>query len=69
MTTYTTRDGDTADYIAFKYYGTLAGQAVEQLLDANPTLADYGPILPGGLVVSLPDIDTTTKVEGVSLWD
>lgn len=69
MNTYTTREGDTADYIAFKFYGTLAGQAAEQLLDANPGLADRGPVLPGGLVVNLPAIDTTTKVQGVALWD
>lgn len=69
MTTYITKDGDTADYIAFKFYGTLGGQAMEQLLAANPGLADRGPLLPGGLTVNLPNIDTTTKVKGVSLWD
>jgi phage tail protein X len=69
MTIYTTRDGDTADYIAFKFYGSLAGQAVEQLLEANPGLADYGPILPGGLQVNLPKLAAASKVKGVALWD
>jgi phage tail protein X len=69
MTTYTTRAGDTADYIAFKYYGASTPQAVEQLLAANPGLADRGPILPAGVSVNLPVIDTAAKAEGVRLWD
>jgi phage tail protein X len=69
MNTYTTREGDTADYIAWKYYGTQGNQVTEQLLDANPGLADRGPVLPGGLTINLPVIDTTAKVQGVKLWD
>lgn len=69
MTTYTTRAGDTADYIAAQYYGPTAPQAVEQLLAANPGLADLGPTLPAGLAVSLPPIDTAEKTQGVRLWD
>lgn len=69
MNTYTTRQGDTADYIAWKYYGTQGGQVTEQLLQANPGLAERGPVLPGGLVLNLPAIDTTAKVQGVKLWD
>jgi phage tail protein X len=69
VSTYTTSAGDTADEIAFKYYGTLAGHTVEQLLAANPGLADYGPILPAGVVIALPAIDTVTKAPGVKLWD
>lgn len=69
MTTYTTREGDTADYIAWKYYGDTIARATEQLLEANLGLADYGPSLPAGLQVTLPDIDTTTKTGGIKLWD
>jgi phage tail protein X len=67
--TYTTRDGDTAEYIAWKYYGTQGGQVTEQLLAANPGLAELGPLLHAGLVITLPTIDTTAKVQGVKLWD
>jgi len=72
MNTYTTKDGDTADAIAFKYYGTLAGQVMEQLLTANPGLADMGPLLPAGVAVQLPAIvpsTTSTQAQGVKLWD
>lgn len=65
---YRTSDGDTADYIAWKHYGTTERQVVEQLLDANRGLAGYGPILPAGVLVQLPDIDTTAKAKGLRLW-
>ncbi|MGX4060426.1 tail protein X, partial [Escherichia coli] len=42
----------------------------EQVLKANPGLAEYGPFLPHGLQVELPDIPTTTTtVQTVQLWD
>ncbi|MEX3924417.1 tail protein X [Paraburkholderia sp. BR10936] len=68
-TTYTTKDGDTADSIAWAYYGTLGGRVVEQLLDANTGLADYGPLLPQGVVITLPDIAQVPAQTSVRLWD
>ncbi|QOE32757.1 baseplate protein [Achromobacter phage Mano] len=65
---YRTSDGDTADFIAWKYYGTTDNKVVEQLLDANKGLADRGPVLPAGVLVVLPDIDTTEKAKGLRLW-
>jgi len=65
---YRTRDGDTADYIAWKYYGTTERRVVEQLLDANKGLADYGPVLPAGILVTLPDIKIAEDKRGLRLW-
>lgn len=67
--TYLTSDGDTADYIAWKYYNTQDGKVVEQLLAANPGLADRGPVLPAGLLVTLPEIVLETAEQSVRLWD
>lgn len=67
--TYRTSDGDTADYIAWKHYGTQDGRAVEQLVNANPGLADIGPLLPAGLLITLPDIQLQTDAQAVKLWD
>lgn len=67
--TYLTSDGDTADYIAWKQYGTQAGRVTEQLLEANPGLADYGPRLPAGVLVELPDLALETQAQAVKLWD
>lgn len=69
MMTYRTSDGDTADYIAWKNYGSLDGRVVEQLIDANPGLADLGPVLPAGVLVQLPVIESVGVAVGVKLWD
>jgi len=66
---YTTREGDTADYIAWRHYGRQDGKAVEQLLDANPGLADRGTALPAGIKVDLPDLPEPERENGVRLWD
>jgi phage tail protein X len=71
VTEYITKDGDTADYVAWKFYGRQDGRVVEQLLEANPGLADIGPELPAGLVLILPEVEETQAADGeaVKLWD
>lgn len=69
MTKYITSQGDTADYIAWKYYGNQDAGTVEALIDANKGLADYGPELPAGVEITLPVIATPTTTQGVKLWD
>lgn len=66
---YVSRDGDTADLIAWKHYGTQEGRVVEMLLEANRGLADYGAVLPAGVKITLPDFQMPEKVNGVRLWD
>ncbi|WP_234928234.1 tail protein X [Aeromonas veronii] len=68
MQTYRTSDGDTLDYIAWKFYETLEGRVVEQLLDANQGIADLGPVLPAGVLVKMPDIAPQQQEQGVRLW-
>lgn len=67
---YRTRAGDTVDLIVWRQYGSTAGGIVERALAANPGLAGYGPTLPGGLLILLPDAATAqASVEpGVKLW-
>ena len=59
---------DTVDALCWRHYGRTQG-VTEQVLKANPGLAEYGPFLPHGLQVELPDIPTTTTVQRVQLWD
>lgn len=68
MARYLTKNGDTLDYICWKHYGQQSG-AVEQVLEANPGLADAGTILTAGTVIELPDLTVTTKSNTISLWD
>lgn len=69
MQTYITKDGDTADYIAWKYYGNQDAGTVEALVDANKGMADMGPVLQAGMVINLPEITTQNTTQGVKLWD
>ncbi len=62
--------GDTLDALCHRHLGTTAG-VVEQALQLNPGLADHGPILPHGTLVTLPDLqsDVIKTVETINLWD
>lgn len=58
---------DTVDAICWKAYGTTA--MTEKVLMANPGLADYGPVLPVGLTVTLPEQDAFLEKPTLKLWD
>lgn len=66
--TYIASEGDTVDFIAWRFYGTLEARVVERLLDANKGLADT-PELAAGTRVSLPELDTRPDQSGTKLWD
>jgi phage tail protein X len=66
--TYTTKDGDTVDYVVFQYYGHTDKKAVEQVLEANPGLADRGPLLPYGVQITLPALVQAADTKGPRLW-
>lgn len=66
---YITREGDTLDRIAWKFYGSTANRVVEQVLEANHGLADLGPQLPAGRRITLPEIVAPAEQKGVRLWD
>jgi len=65
--TYTTRDGDMVDEIAFSRFGRTAG-VVELILEANPGLAARGPRLPAGLVICLPLPVVPDRAQATRLW-
>lgn len=64
-----TQQGDTVDALCWRHYGRTAGM-VEAVLEMNAGLADYGPILPIGLEVQIPDTPATTPTAPLlQLWD
>jgi phage tail protein X len=70
MTQYRTKEGDTVDLIAWTFYGRQDNRIVEQVLEANYGLAEYGPELPAGLLVNLPELAVDEEqAGGVKLWD
>lgn len=61
--------GDTLDLICWRYYGRTAG-VVEQVLEANPGLADLGEVLPVGTLINLPALPAQAeKARVINLWD
>ncbi|AQT95913.1 tail protein X [Pseudomonas azotoformans] len=64
-----TIQNDTVDALSWRFYGRTAG-VTEAVLEANPGLADHGPILPQGLVVNMPEAQTTApQRQMVQLWN
>ncbi len=65
---YRSKDGDVIDAIAWRFYGRQDQGVVEAVLEANPRLADLGPILPAGLRIKLPVLPDPAPRQGVRLW-
>ena len=64
-----TNQNDTVDALCWRHYGRTAG-VTEAVLEANPGLADQGPILPQGFVVNMPEAPASApQRQMVNLWD
>jgi phage tail protein X len=69
-TTIRTSQGDTLDYICWKFYDGQQSGAVELVLEANPGLSDLGPVLPVDTEILLPDLPSqASEQQPVRLWD
>lgn len=67
---YESRAGDEVDEVAWRYYGVVDATILREVYTANPGLADHGPVLPAGVIFTLPDIaQPANDVASVSLWD
>ena len=65
------RQGDTVDLICHRYYGSTQ-DVTEAVYEANYGLAELGPILPHGTLVTLPAIEKTPQGDDknrLNLWD
>ena len=58
--------GETVDLVALRAYGDTSMTVA--VLEANPGLADLGPVLPHGTKITLPERATPSRT-GVNLWD
>lgn len=64
---YTTQEGDMVDLICWHRYKQTA-KITEIVLDTNPGLAAYGPVLPAGVVIVLPNKAPQVENNVVRLW-
>jgi phage tail protein X len=62
--------GDTLDAIVWRHLGRTRG-VLEAALEANPRLAELGPVLPHGTPVDLPEPAEAKPAERalIQLWD
>jgi phage tail protein X len=65
---YRSKAGDTVDVIVWRAYGRQNDGIVERVLQANPGVADLGPVLPDGEQIALPEIDDEQDTASVRLW-
>lgn len=66
MTVYRTVDGDMVDEICKTHYGS--EDIAVAVYEANPGLAARGPILPKGILITLPARPARTVRSPVRLW-
>jgi len=62
------QQGDTVAWRCWRSYGRTEA-VLDQVLLANPGLADVGVMLPHGYAVEMPEITDATVRETVQLWD
>ena len=63
-------DHDTIDLIVFRTLGVVNAELLKETYDLNPDIANYGTTLPAGIKVTVPDLPSTTVVEGsIKLYD
>ena len=65
---YLTQQNDMLDAICHHFYQDQI-DTLDVVLAANPNLAKHGPLLPAGLEIELPEIQTEQKDRRLTLWD
>lgn len=65
---YRTKAGDMLDRICWEYYDGREN-VYDQVLAENPKLASYGPVLPSGLLILLPELPPKPRTGAVKLWE
>ncbi|WP_414500062.1 MULTISPECIES: tail protein X [unclassified Zymobacter] len=66
-----TRAGDTVNALLYRETGRSDDDAEEALWALNLGLAEYGPILPAGVIVRLPVLEARDAEvrQAVTVWD
>ena len=62
--------GDSVNLLLYRETGRSDDAAEDALWKLNPSLAEYGPILPAGVWVVLPELDVKpTVIKAATAWD
>lgn len=69
VSTIRSRDGDSVALILWQQLQRDDDEAEEALYQLNPGLEQYGPILPAGIELKLPELAAKTPDKVVNVWD
>ncbi|MGN4047516.1 tail protein X [Pseudomonas sp. SM4] len=62
--------GDSVNLLLYRETGRSDDAAEEALWKLNPTLAEYGPVLPAGIWLVLPELDSKPAAsKALTAWD
>jgi phage tail protein X len=62
--------GDSVNLLLYRETGRSDDAADEALWKLNPTLAEYGPVLPAGIWLVLPELDSKPAAsKALTAWD
>lgn len=65
---YRSKEGDTVDSICYRFFKQTR-DITETVLKLNPSISKYGPLLPSGLVIELPDTAPQKTTQTINLWN
>lgn len=63
------RDGDTVSQVLWLVSGRNDDEAEEALYEVNPGLEQYGPVLPEGVEIKIPEFPEKAPERVVNIWD
>lgn len=66
MAVYLSLAGDVLDAVCFDHYGR--EDTVVRVLEANPGLAQLGPVLPARIAITLPADPVRVQTPVIRLW-
>lgn len=69
MRTVRSRDGDSVSLLIWLALKVDDDNTEEALYKLNPGLEEYGPILPAGIEIVLPELSTPEPAKVVNVWD
>ena len=61
--------GDTVGTLLYRYLGRDDDEAERAFFAVNTGVAKHGPVLPSGVVVTIPDLPDPPIKKVVSVWD
>jgi phage tail protein X len=69
VSTIRSRDGDIVQQLLWIALGRDDDEAEEALYALNPGIELYGPVLPAGVEIELPELSESPAEQVVNIWD